>query len=119
MAERLEIVCKFQVKCEKLIFEKEDVVAGLIDLIALHGVTELVISAASDMQYSRYTNKTDWCSYISVLYPADLKFKTHHISNLCHFLVSEIWTNLSPGQQSRLCRELILHAKFGLFARDN
>jgi hypothetical protein len=59
MAERLEIVCKFQVKCEKLIFEKEDVVAGLIDLIALHRVTELVISAASDRQYSRYTNKTD------------------------------------------------------------
>lgn len=41
-------------KCEKLLFEKEDVVGGLIDLIASHGVTNLVMQAAADRHYSRY-----------------------------------------------------------------
>ncbi|KAL6906435.1 hypothetical protein ACP4OV_004036 [Aristida adscensionis] len=48
---------KMKVKCEKLVFEKEDVGAGLVELIALHGVTKLVISAAADRQYSRKMNK--------------------------------------------------------------
>ncbi|GJN36353.1 hypothetical protein PR202_gb25202 [Eleusine coracana subsp. coracana] len=41
------------VKCEKLMFEKEDVVSGLMDLIASHGVTNLVMAAAADRHYSR------------------------------------------------------------------
>lgn len=44
---------QIQVKCEKLIFEKEDVVAGLVELIVLHKVTKLIISGAADRQYSR------------------------------------------------------------------
>jgi hypothetical protein len=46
-------VCKFQVKCEKLVIEKEDVASGLVELIRLHGITELVVSAAADKHYSR------------------------------------------------------------------
>jgi len=42
------------VKCEKLVFEKEDVVAGLVELTVLHRVTRLVISAAADRQYSSF-----------------------------------------------------------------
>ncbi|KAG2539530.1 hypothetical protein PVAP13_9NG479800 [Panicum virgatum] len=42
------------VKCEKLVFEKEDVVAGLVELTVLHRVTRLVISAAADIQYSSF-----------------------------------------------------------------
>jgi hypothetical protein len=44
---------RMKVKCEKLVFEKEDVVHGLIELIVLHRVTRLVMSAATDRQYSR------------------------------------------------------------------
>jgi len=44
---------KMKVKCEKLVFEKEDDVAGLIELIVLHKVTKLIISGAADRQYSR------------------------------------------------------------------
>ncbi|RLN43016.1 U-box domain-containing protein 33-like isoform X1 [Panicum miliaceum] len=45
---------RMKVKCEKLVFEKEDVVAGLVELIVLHRVTRLVISAAADRQYSSF-----------------------------------------------------------------
>ncbi|XP_062206024.1 U-box domain-containing protein 36-like isoform X2 [Phragmites australis] len=48
---------KMKVKCEKLVFEKEDVVAGLVELIVLHRVTNLVISAAADRKYSRKMDK--------------------------------------------------------------
>jgi hypothetical protein len=41
------------VKCEKVVFEKDDIVTGLMDLIASHGVTKLVVSAAADKRYSR------------------------------------------------------------------
>lgn len=47
------IVCIFQMKCEKLVIENENVVDGLVELINLHGVTKLVISAAPDRNYSR------------------------------------------------------------------
>lgn len=47
------LFCKFQVHCEKLVVEKEDVVTGLVELIVLHRVTKLIISAAADRQYSR------------------------------------------------------------------
>lgn len=54
MADRSLMLCKLQVRCEKLVFEKEDVVAGLVEIIGLHRVTRLVISAAADREYSRY-----------------------------------------------------------------
>ncbi|KAL6642737.1 hypothetical protein ACP70R_020918 [Stipagrostis hirtigluma subsp. patula] len=48
---------RMKVKCEKLVFEDEDVVAGLVELIVVYGVTKLVISAAADRQYSRKMDK--------------------------------------------------------------
>ncbi|GJM91396.1 hypothetical protein PR202_ga07760 [Eleusine coracana subsp. coracana] len=59
------------VKCKKLIFEKEDVVAGLIDLIALHGVAKLVISAAADRQYSRKMGRPKSRTAIEIMQRAD------------------------------------------------
>jgi hypothetical protein len=41
------------VKCEKVVIEKEDVASGLVELVALRGITELVVSAAADRHYSR------------------------------------------------------------------
>ncbi|KAE8786650.1 U-box domain-containing protein 36-like [Hordeum vulgare] len=43
---------KTKVRCEKLVVEKEDVASGLVELIGLRGITELVVSAAADRQYS-------------------------------------------------------------------
>ena len=45
---------KMKVKCEKLVIEKEDAASGLVELISVHGITELVVSAAADRHYSRY-----------------------------------------------------------------
>uniref|UniRef100_M8C4B8 RING-type E3 ubiquitin transferase n=1 Tax=Aegilops tauschii TaxID=37682 RepID=M8C4B8_AEGTA len=45
---------KTKVRCEKLVIEKEDVASGLVELIGLCGITELVVSAAADRQYSTY-----------------------------------------------------------------
>ncbi|TVT99661.1 hypothetical protein EJB05_34452 [Eragrostis curvula] len=59
------------VKCEKLVFENDDVVAGLIDLIASHGVTKLVISAAADKHYSRKMDKPKSKTAIEVMQRAD------------------------------------------------
>jgi hypothetical protein len=42
-----------QVSCEKLIIEEDDIAKGLTDLVALHGVTKLVMGAAADKHYSR------------------------------------------------------------------
>ncbi|KAK3157074.1 hypothetical protein QOZ80_2AG0115780 [Eleusine coracana subsp. coracana] len=62
---------QMKVKCKKLIFEKEDVVAGLIDLIALHGVAKLVISAAADRQYSRKMGRPKSRTAIEIMQRAD------------------------------------------------
>ncbi|XP_015697233.1 U-box domain-containing protein 33-like isoform X2 [Oryza brachyantha] len=48
---------RMKMKCEKLVIENENVVAGLLELIALHGITKLVISAAPDRNYSRKMDK--------------------------------------------------------------
>ncbi|GJN20054.1 hypothetical protein PR202_gb07380 [Eleusine coracana subsp. coracana] len=71
MSDRPPIFCKFQVKCKKLIFENEDVIVGLIDLIALHGVSKLVISAAADRQYSRKMGKPKSRIAIEIMQRAD------------------------------------------------
>ncbi|KAG8069418.1 hypothetical protein GUJ93_ZPchr0005g15006 [Zizania palustris] len=42
--------------CEKLIIEKEDIAKGLEDIIALHGVTKLVMGALADKHYSKKMN---------------------------------------------------------------
>lgn len=47
-----------QVSCEKIIIEKDDVAKGLEELIALHGITKLVMGAAADKHYSKYGPNT-------------------------------------------------------------
>ncbi|CAL4923705.1 unnamed protein product [Urochloa decumbens] len=66
---------KMKVKCEKLIFEKEDVVAGLVELIGLHRVTRLVISAAADRQYSRKMEKPKSRTATEIMQRADSSCK--------------------------------------------
>lgn len=43
----------FQVKCEKIVIENDDIANGITELILLHGVSKLVMGAAADKQYSR------------------------------------------------------------------
>ncbi|KAJ1296353.1 hypothetical protein BS78_01G294000 [Paspalum vaginatum] len=62
---------KMKVKCEKLVFEKEDVVAGLLELIVLHRVTRLVISAAADRWYSRKMDKPKSRTSTEIMQRAD------------------------------------------------
>ncbi|TVU31781.1 hypothetical protein EJB05_23482 [Eragrostis curvula] len=62
---------KMKVKCEKLVYEKEDVAAGLIDLIALRGVTKLVMPAAADGKYSRKMDKPKSRTAIEIMQRAD------------------------------------------------
>ncbi|KAJ6840817.1 U-box domain-containing protein 33-like isoform X1 [Iris pallida] len=47
-------VCsQLKARAEKLVFEAEDVAKGLLEVVALHGVTKLVMGAAADKKYSR------------------------------------------------------------------
>ncbi|EER91973.1 hypothetical protein SORBI_3001G305800 [Sorghum bicolor] len=62
---------KMKVKCEKLVFEKEDDVAGLIELIVLHKVTKLIISGAADRQYSRKMDKPKSKTATEIMQRAD------------------------------------------------
>ncbi|KAI4981002.1 hypothetical protein ZWY2020_021487 [Hordeum vulgare] len=56
-SERLDeyvVLCTIlKVSCEKIIIEKDDVAKGLEELIALHGITKLVMGAAADKHYSK------------------------------------------------------------------
>ncbi|KAF8697858.1 hypothetical protein HU200_035350 [Digitaria exilis] len=62
---------KAKVHCEKLVVEKEDVVTGLVELIVLHRVTKLVISAAADRQYSRKMDKPKCRTAAEIMQRAD------------------------------------------------
>ncbi|KAF0928612.1 hypothetical protein E2562_006053 [Oryza meyeriana var. granulata] len=62
---------KMKVKCEKLVIGKEDVVAGLLELIALHGITKLVIAAAADKHYSRKMDKPKSKTATEIMQRAD------------------------------------------------
>ena len=44
----------FQIDCHTVIIEMDDVAEGLNQLIALHGITRLVMGAAADQHYSKY-----------------------------------------------------------------
>ncbi|KAJ1280322.1 hypothetical protein BS78_04G223200 [Paspalum vaginatum] len=47
-------MCRRQkVSCEKLVIDNENVAKGLEDLIALHGITKLVMGAAADKHHSK------------------------------------------------------------------
>jgi K+-sensing histidine kinase KdpD len=42
------------VNASKIIIASDDIARGLVQLVDQHGVTELVMGAASDRAYSRY-----------------------------------------------------------------
>jgi K+-sensing histidine kinase KdpD len=60
-----------QVSCEKLIIEEDDIAKGLTDLVALHGVTKLVMGAAADKHYSRKMNTPKSKTALKILEAAD------------------------------------------------
>lgn len=43
-----------QFQAEKLVIETDDVAKGLIEVISQHRITNLVMGAAADKQYSKY-----------------------------------------------------------------
>lgn len=47
----------FQVKCEKLVIENDNVAKGITEIVSLHGVSKLIMGAAADKHYSRYPVK--------------------------------------------------------------
>ena len=48
----------FQVGCEKVIIETDNVAKGLEELVTLHNITELVMGAAADRHFSKYGSVT-------------------------------------------------------------
>lgn len=42
-----------QVNCDKVAIQNDEIANGIIELIALHGITKLVVGAASDKKYSK------------------------------------------------------------------
>ncbi|KAF8765442.1 hypothetical protein HU200_008587 [Digitaria exilis] len=51
--EYVKMCMRKKVSCEKLIIDNEDVAKGLEELIALHGITTLVMGAAADKHHSK------------------------------------------------------------------
>uniref|UniRef100_A0A0D9XM86 RING-type E3 ubiquitin transferase n=1 Tax=Leersia perrieri TaxID=77586 RepID=A0A0D9XM86_9ORYZ len=66
---------RMKMKCEKLVTEDEDVVAGLVKLITLYQITKLVISAAPDRNYSRKMDKPTSRTATAIIQRADLPCK--------------------------------------------
>ncbi|XP_037411523.1 U-box domain-containing protein 33-like [Triticum dicoccoides] len=62
---------KTKVRCEKLVIEKEDVASGLVELIGLRGITELVVSAAADRQYSTKLDRPTCRTAAAIMQRAD------------------------------------------------
>ena len=56
-----------QVNCSKEAIQNDDIAKGIIELISLHGITKLVVGAASDKNYSMYGKKYLLLSQISSL----------------------------------------------------
>jgi len=54
-----------QVNCSKEAIQNDDIAKGIIELISLHGITKLVVGAASDKNYSKYGKKYLLLSQIS------------------------------------------------------
>ncbi|KAL0913721.1 hypothetical protein M5K25_017202 [Dendrobium thyrsiflorum] len=51
--EYLVMCSKSKFRAEKLVFENDDVGSGIVELVASHGITMLVMGAASDRHFSR------------------------------------------------------------------
>lgn len=47
-----------QAQAEKLYFESDKIKKGIVELVSLHGIRSLVMGAAADKYYSRYTLAT-------------------------------------------------------------
>ncbi|CAL5015475.1 unnamed protein product [Urochloa decumbens] len=48
------LICRrLKVNCDKEDIQNDDIAKGIIELIALHGITKLVVGAASDKNYSK------------------------------------------------------------------
>nr|CAB3485400.1 unnamed protein product [Digitaria exilis] len=48
------LICRrFKVNCDKAAIQNDDIAKGVIELIASHGITKLVMGAASDKNYSK------------------------------------------------------------------
>jgi K+-sensing histidine kinase KdpD len=45
----------YQIKGKKLVIQNEDIAKGIAELVSKHGVNKLVMGAAADKHYSRYT----------------------------------------------------------------
>ncbi|XP_072993674.1 U-box domain-containing protein 33-like isoform X1 [Typha latifolia] len=53
LKEYLEICASQKVRADKVVIEKNDIAQGLVEVIAQHGITNLVMGAAADKHYSR------------------------------------------------------------------
>ncbi|XP_062185119.1 U-box domain-containing protein 33-like [Phragmites australis] len=48
------LMCRrLKVNCDKVTVEKDDIAEGIMELIALHGITKLIMGAAADKNYSK------------------------------------------------------------------
>ncbi|WVZ74298.1 hypothetical protein U9M48_022499 [Paspalum notatum var. saurae] len=56
--EYLKMCRRQKVSCEKVVIDNENVAKGLEELIALHGITKLVMGAAADKHHSKEANTT-------------------------------------------------------------
>ncbi|PUZ40250.1 hypothetical protein GQ55_9G409600 [Panicum hallii var. hallii] len=64
-----------KVKCEKLVIENNDVAKGIMELVSLHGVSKLIMGAASDKHYSRKMKMPKSKTALAVLQKADTSCK--------------------------------------------
>ncbi|KAG1359598.1 U-box domain-containing protein 33 [Cocos nucifera] len=71
----LDICAHFKVQAEKLVIETDDVSKGLVELVAKHGITKLVMGAAADKHYSRKMKELRSKTALSVQQQADLSCK--------------------------------------------
>ncbi|KAJ4746674.1 U-box domain-containing protein kinase family protein [Rhynchospora pubera] len=58
---------KLKVTAEKIVIEMDDVAQGILELISLHGVTRLIMGAASDKHYSKKMKTPKSMKAITVL----------------------------------------------------
>uniref|UniRef100_A0A0E0MAI5 RING-type E3 ubiquitin transferase n=1 Tax=Oryza punctata TaxID=4537 RepID=A0A0E0MAI5_ORYPU len=88
---------RVKMKCEKLVIENENVVAGLVELINLHGVTKLVISAAPDKNYSRKMDKPTSRTAIEIMQRADPSCKIWFVCKERLICTSGMEVEIEPG----------------------
>ncbi|KAJ3672225.1 hypothetical protein LUZ60_006946 [Juncus effusus] len=103
IAKYLAMCSRVKVKAEKLIMEMDDIAEGIVTLIAQHGITELVIGAAADKNYSKKLKVPTSNTAISVQQQADQTCKIWFICKGNVICTREAVTNgYSVHQQSHL-----------------